>query len=215
MALSEPLDFLHEFPGWVTEFDPSYRMELSRTAGGRTYVKELGPALWQMAARSQPLRPNALDHWRARLQALENGLVTFRGYALSRTWPILYPDGSWPTGPSFSGLTASVLAIAAARNTIRVDGLPAGFTFSAGDMLTLGERDLHRAMEPATADGSGRTPHFEVRPPVWPDVADVSPGISVRVYRPYCLMALVPGSVATEAGLNGFGSVSFRAIEAR
>ena len=66
-------------------------------------------------------------------------------------------------------------------------------------------------MEAATAAG-GTTPQFEIRPHLWPDVTVTKP---VHVKQPACLMAIVPGSIASDAQLNGWGSVSFSAIEAR
>jgi hypothetical protein len=214
MALSEPFDLLVDFPGWVTSFESMRRQEQSRQANGRTIVKDLGPPLWHLVAQSKVLRPNALDYWRARLDALENGLATFKGYSLSRTYPILYPNGSWPTGVSFDGVSANLNTIDANRKAIRVGGLPVGFVFSVGDMLAIGT-DLHRVMETATAAGGGLTGLFEVRPHLWPDVAVGSPPPVVSVYRPSCIMAIVPGSISTSAGINGWGSVTFEAMEAR
>lgn len=216
MALpAEPFDLLPDFPGWVTTFESVRRQEQSRSAGGQTVVKDLGPPLWHLAAQSKVLRPNALDYWRARLEAMENGLATFRGYSLSRTYPILYPNGSWPTGLSFNGLTATLHTIDGNRKAIRVANLPIGFSFSVGDLLQIGTGDLHRVMETATADGSGLTGSFEVRPHLWPDVAVGSPPPAVSVYRPSCIMSIVPGSIATSSQLNGWGSVSFEAFEVR
>lgn len=216
MALTEPLDILSDWPGWVTDFDPQFRQEQSRVVGGRTYLKDLGPSLWVLGARSKVLSPNMLDHWRARLQAMENGMMTFRGYSLSRTYPIRYPRGSWPTGESFSGTTATLHTVGSNRKSIRVGDLPAGFVLSIGDLVQIGDADLHRVMEAATADGSGLTPAFEVRPHIWPDVdGGGSPASAVSVYRPSCIMAIVPGSVVTSTDISGRGSVAFQAIEAR
>lgn len=211
MALSEPFDVLPDFPGWTTEFDLGYRQEQSRQANGRTVVKDLGSPLWRMTAQSKRLRPNALDYWRARLNALESGLRTFKGYKLSRTYPVAHPKGSWPTGGAFDGAGA-IHSVGGNNKSLRVDEIPPGFKFSVGDMISIGPGDLHEVMESATADGSGITPSFEVRPHFWPGVAVND---DVLVYRPYCLMAIVPGSISTQADLSGWGSVSFQAIEAR
>jgi len=212
MALSDPFDFLPDFAaiGWVTSFDLMYRQEQSRTAGGRTLVKDLGSPLWQLKAQSKPLRPNELDKWRARLAAMENGFATFYGYSLSRTYPIAYPKGSWPTGGAFSGTTATLSSVNANRKAGRVDDLPAGFKLSVGDYISV-EGDLHQVMEDATASGAGLTPEFEVRPHFWPGVSSGA----VSVFRPSCIMAIVPGSISSDAGLNGWGSVAFQALEAR
>lgn len=210
MALTEPFDLLPGFPGWTTGFDLRWRQEQSVQASGRVLVKDMGSPLWQLRAASRVLSPNQLDYWRARLTALENGLMTFRGYPMSRCYPILYPNGSWPTGASFTG-SCAVASINANRKAVALSGLPATFKLSVGDYIEI-VGDVHQVMEPATANGSGITPEFEVRPHVWPSRAA---GNAVTVKQPNCLMAIVPGSISTDAQLNGWGSVSFSAMEAR
>lgn len=216
MSLSAPFDILIDFPGWTTSFDLVYRQEQSRTALGKTYVKDLGNPIWQMSAQSKILTPNALDYWRARLKALENGLQTFYGYPLSRCYPILYPSGSWPTGGAFSGTSGVLAAVNANRKAIAVSALPAAYAVSIGDYVQLGSTDLHQAVEAAVASGGGLTPQFEVRPFVWSGViGGGSPSVAVSVKRPHCIMSVVPGSVATDSGLDGRGTIAFQGMETR
>lgn len=215
MAITYPLSLLPSFPGWTTGFDLHWRQERSTQASGRILVKDMGAPLWSLRAASKVLSPNNLDQWRAKLTALENGLQQFWGYPTSRCFPILYPNGSWPTGGAFSGLTANLSVINANRKAIALSALPAGFVLSVGDYISItrsGGADLHQVMEGATASGGGVTPQFEIRPQLWPDVT-VTRAVSVK--QPACLMAIVPGSLASDAQLNGWGSVSFQAIEAR
>jgi hypothetical protein len=218
MALTEPFDLLPGFPGWTIGFALQWRQEQSVQASGRILVKDMGAPLWSLRAASTALKPNALDYWRARLDALENGLMTFWGYSMSRCYPQAYPYGSWPTGSSFSGTTAVLASISTDRKTVTLSALPAGFNLKVGDYIAVivatspARRDLHQVMEVATASGGGVTGAFEVRPHIWPDVTT---GKNVSVKQPACLMAIVPGSVASDAQLNGFGTVSFQAIEAR
>lgn len=205
-----PLSFWDDFPGWSTEFELQWRREHSRTAGGRTVVKDMGSPLWRMSAQSRSMKPNELDHWRARLTLLENGLKTFRAFPKSRCYPIAYPNGSWPG--AFDG-TAQLAAISSNRKTISLSDLPDGYTVSVGDFIQLGDNDLHQVMEAATAAEDGTTGQFEVRPHLWPGV--VAPHASI-VVRPSCIMVIVPGSVSTTAELaTGRGAVSFQAFEAR
>ena len=214
MALTEPFDLLPSFPGWTTGFDLRWRQEQSVQASGRVLVKDMGSPLWQLRAVSRVLKPNGLDQWRAKLNALENGLATFWGYSMSRCYPIAYPNGAWPTGGSFTGLTGNLASINANRKAISLSALPAGFALAVGDYLSIvvgTRRDLHQVMEAATAAG-GTTPQFEVRPHLWPDVTVTKP---VHVKQPACLMAIVPGSIASDAQISGWGSVSFSAVEAR
>lgn len=215
MAITYPLstDFLHDFPGWTTEFEPVRRQEQSRQANGRTVVKDMGSPLWRLTAQSRPLQPNRLDEWRARLESLENGFRTFMGFPKSRCYPIAYPDGSWPTGASFDGVSANLHTIATDRNAVRLSALPAGFVLSVGDYIQIGTGDLHQVMEAATASGAGLTPLFEVRPYIW---AGVATSADVSVKRPACVMSIVPGSVQTSADrATGRGVITFQAMEAR
>lgn len=218
MTISYPLDILADFPGWSTSFELMWRQEQSRTAGGVTYVKDMGTPLWRATYQSRIMRPNELDLWRAKLDALENGLQTFKGCALSRCYPIAYPNGTWPTGGSFSGTTAKVKSVADGKK-LAIEDLPAGFVLSVGDMVQITHgsdpvrNDLYRVMEAVTADGDGDTAAVEVRPHFWTGVAA---GNAVSVRKPWCLMAVIPGSVSAQADMStGNGSVSFQAIEAR
>jgi hypothetical protein len=210
MTLTPPLDLLPIFPGWTTGFSLHWRQEQSTQASGRVLVKDMGTPLWTLRAQSKPLSPNNLDRWRARLTGLENGLVLFKAYPMSRCFPQAYPNGSWPTGGAFTG--SGVLAtVAGDRKTITVSGLPAGFDITVGDYLSV-SGFLHQVMEGVTASGGGVTPAFEVRPHL---NVTVSPGGAVSFKQPSCNMALTPGSLQSDAQLNGWGALSFEAMEAR
>lgn len=210
MTVTFPVDFLSDFPGWSTEFDLLYRQEQSRSANGKTYAKDLGSPLWKATYQSRSLRPNELDYWRARLKTLENGLQTFKAWPLSRSYPIAYPRGSWPTGAAFSG---SGLVNALTSKALSLGGLPAGYVVSIGDFVQVGTADLYQALETATAAGSGITGIFEVGPFVWPTSLV---GAQAKLMKPSCVMALVPDSLTTTANLSdGRGTITFQAIEAR
>lgn len=216
MSLTYPLDILTGFPGWTTDFALSWRREFSREAGGRTRPKDIGPPLWGGAWQSRSLSPNELDHWSARLNALEDGLKTFRGYKLSRCYPIAYPRGSWPTGSAFEG-EATIGAVGTSFNAIRLSGLPQGYQMSVGDMLVVetqdGRRDLHEAMEPAAAAIGGLTGLFEIRPSLWPGA---EAGDTAHLVRPWVPMTIVSGSVSASADPStGRGTITFQGLEAR
>lgn len=213
MALTEPFNLLTGFPGWVTNFDLEWRQERSRQASGVTIVKDMGSPLWRMAAQTKSMRPNALDYWRATLNSMENGLATFYGYSLSRTYPILYPNGSWPTGVAFNGLTSVLNSVNVNRKAVTLGALPAGYVVSVGDYISI-DGDLHQAMETATASGAGITGEFEVRPHLWPGVV-AGPAVFVAVKTPSCIMSIIPDSITSQANLNGWGVIAFQAIEMR
>lgn len=167
-------------------------------ASGRTLVKDFGSPLWTATYQTRLLKPNELDYWRARLDAMENGLKIFIGRPLSRCKPINYPG----PGTIADGTIAS---IASDRKTVTPAGF-AGIVFRPGDMIRIGARDLHRIV-----DVSGST--IEVRPHIWPGVVAA---VAASVQRPYCHMAIVPGSISSQADAQtGRGTISFQAIEAR
>lgn len=218
MAISFPLDFLPDWPGWSTQFDLAWRKEFSRQGNGATRKKDLGTPLWRAKYQTRDLfLPSQLDYWRAVLNSMDGGEKTFRGYQIARTYPILYPNGSWPTGVSFDGESATVHTVGVNNKSLRIDLLPAGYTISVGDFLSIEYGSptkyfLCQAIESATADGSGITPTFEVRPHL--PVGLAVDGI-VRVKRPFCLMTVDAETLSIPANLIGRGSISFEATEYR
>lgn len=208
MAITYPLDLLAGWPGWSTSFELLHRQEQSRSASGRTRVKDFGSPLWQATYTTRSLSPNDLDEWRARLDSMENGLQTFQGWQMSRYYPI-----SFPRGDGLGDVSAvQIASINVNRKSITLKGAPVGFVLKPGDMLQLGPANLHRVQEAATTTG-GVTSAFEIRPHLWPATAIND---AVTVERPACTMAVVPGSITSTADLaTGRGAVSFQAVEAR
>lgn len=191
------IDLLADFPGWSTQFELLWRQEVSRAAGGRTYVKDLGDPLWTATYQSRSLSINELDYWRARLDAMENGNQTFHGRSFSRCRPIKHPGSS--VLPS-----STIATIGTDRKTVTLSGF-SGITFSIGDMFQVGTTDLHRIV----ATGSS----IEVRPHLWPGVTT---GAAIIISKPACIMAIVPGSISSQAVPDtGDGVVTFQAMEAR
>jgi hypothetical protein len=163
--------------------------------------------------QSRTMRANELDRWKAILNSLDGGVQTFKGYPLSRVYPIAYPKGAWPTGGSFLGNTAAVNSVGSNNKSISAKTLPAGFQLLVGDFLRIGADKLYQVMEDALASGGGVTPSFELRPHLAPGTAINN---TVSVYRPFCPMTIDPGSISTAADLRtGRGSISFQAMEAR
>lgn len=205
MALTEPLDLLSTFEGWAPEFDLMARQEQSRHASGRTRTKDFGSPLWVASFISRLLTRDELDHWRAKLKAASIDQMEFKAWPLTRVWPILHPDG---VAGDISA--AAIDTIGINDKSIRISGLP-GVSLSVGDYVEL-NGNLHQVMEGATTS-AGLTTLFEIRPHLWPGTATGQP---VIIERPSCLMTIRPGSVSTASNTtNGFGTVSFEAIESR
>lgn len=234
MAITYPLNLLDDLPGWSTDFNLIYRQEQSRHASGRTRVKDFGTPIWGATYVTRNLSPNSLDYWKARLQALENGLFEFIAYPKSRCWPINHPNGTfsgttvegwvlesgfwddggiwmtdvpWETESLTSGLVNSVNIN---NKALSIKGIPY-LNLSIGDYISI-ENKLYQVMENASSEEDGITPEFEVRPHL---SLTISVDDVVLIYKPNCLMTLVPGSISSSSGLNGRGSISFQAIESR
>lgn len=202
------LDILNGFPGWTPIFQPVYRQESSRTANGVTYWKDLGSPIWKLRAVSRRMSPNELDRWRARLEELRGAGELIKGYSLSRTYPILYPNGINPVS------TPTINSVNGDGTKLSITGLPANYGLRYGDMFRVGTADLYRVLEDVTASAGGLTTEFKVGPmAVWPGTG---PGDAVSFVRPYCLMAVNPASITTDAdAATGRGSVAFEAMESR
>lgn len=210
MAITFPYDLLAGFPGWQGNFKLNRRQEISRTAGGFTQVKDFGDPLWTASYSSKSLKPNALDKWRARLDVLDEGLNTFRAYILSRCYPILYPNGSWPTGSAFAGVGA-ISAIAANRKEVNVSGFPIGYTFSEGDIIMTVPGQCYRVGRVATVTSGDTAPLVEVRPHI---KTGTPIGVTASVVRPWVLMTMDVQSRGDDSDLDGRGPLSFTATEA-
>lgn len=216
---------MDNWPGWTTRFELMYRQEQSRHASGRTRVKDFGTPIWRASYQSRLMRPNEVDQWRARLAALENGLLTYRAWPMSRCWPIKDPNGTILTGgggitpgflldfvnddgfvipPSVPG-EQTVGSIGSDNKSLSILGLPSMNYLSVGDYLEINDQWLHQV---TSVDGIvvGVAPHLSV---------GVLSGQTVNLHQPSVTMALVPGSVSTATGLNGRASISFEAMEAR
>lgn len=235
VAITYPTNLLADISGigWSTEFNLLYRQEQSRHASGRTRVKDFGTPIWSATYTTKNLSPNNIDFWKAKLNALENGLNTFIAYPTSRCWPIAHPGGvavdetGWVLESGFwndAGIwlggvpwndtivtTGLVDVININNKALSIKNIPY-LNLSIGDFLSI-DNNLYQVMEDAeSATIAGITPQFEVRPHL---SSSISVNDVVLINKPSCLMTLVPGSVSASSGLNGRGSISFQAIESR
>lgn len=209
-AIVFPYDLLAGFPGWQGVAKINRRQERSRTAAGRTIVKDMGDPLWVSTYMTKSMKPNELDKWRARLDALDEGLNTFKGYILSRCYPVRYPNGTWPTGVAFSG-AGTLAVIDANRKEIRLSGFPDGYLWSEGDIIMLGSGYCVRVVKGASQAGVGNSNPIEVRPHIKTGIVT---GIAATVKNPWVLMAIDPENREDAAGLDGRGTITFTATEA-
>jgi len=201
MALTEPLDLLTSWPGWSPTFELMARQEQSRSAAGRTRVKDFGEPLWRASYVTRSLSANHLDALHARVNHAMNSQMTFRGRKLSRCRPIAHPgSNTLPQG--------TLDTIGADHQSVRIAGL-SGVTLSIGDMLRIGT-GLYELLE---ATSGNPTALATIQPHLWPGTAT---GQAVVIDHPWVAMTVDPGSLNANADpRTGRGSISFTATEAR
>lgn len=176
-----------QFQASTPRIKPMWRQEASRTAGGVTLVKNLGPLLWQATYLTEPMMRDAAGEVEADLLSLENGAQLFEGYDPARPFP-----ASDSTSP-----LANVKVNARATDRLRVglNGLPPFFKVSRGDWVSVDDGQnllLVRVVEESVAASSGICPMFEVRPALRPTV-EIGMPVKLR-YAPARFM-VDPGSV--------------------
>lgn len=232
MSITFPIDLLSEFPGWTLSFKIGWQQNQSRTRGGRTIVRDIGPPLWTASYQSRELAPNALSYWRARLDTLENGMNTFIGYDMARCYPIDDPNGTKIAAPVPSLLldfrfdyslalpstpfTQTIIEVSTDNKKIKIGGLPTGYVVSTGDYLSYtvasGERFLRRVVAGGVAGIVNETTFIEVRPHL---AFGTLVGQPVTLVKPWVPMMIVPGSISDDGAINGRGRISFEAMEAK
>jgi hypothetical protein len=184
------------------------RQELSRTAYGRTIGKSLGSAIWLGEFTTVPL-PNAdALVFEAMLNSLDGVTGVFEAGDMrsAAQYPRAYPTGAF----NDTGVLASVNAN---NKALALSGLDAGMQLSVGSYLsfTYGDsRALHQVMEAVTANGSGVTSQFEVRPFLR---AGWTVGAAVRLKSPRGLFTLQPGTLAARMNDSTSSVVSFKAVQ--
>jgi hypothetical protein len=208
MSLSFPrTDILTglEFPASTPRIKPLWRQEMSRTAGGVTLIKNLGPLLWQASYLTAPMLRDRAGEVEADLLTLENGGQLFEGYD---------PARPFPASDKVSPLTGvTIYSIRADRLALRLTGLPAAFVLTKGDWLSIDDgTNLHllRAVETVTTAGTGLSPWFEVRPGLRPAILVGNP-VTLR-YAPARFM-VDPGSVQREPSGGLLDSISWTATQ--
>lgn len=187
-------------------FQLTSRQELSRTAGGVTIGKDLGPALWLAGYTTTQLSDDDALAYEAKLNSLDGVIQTFEASDLRRRYPRVYPSGAGANNGALASVNANNKALA-------LSGLAAGQVVSAGDYLSFDygdSRALHQAVETVTANGSGVTAQFEVRPHIR---AGFELETAVTLKLPSGIFVLVPASVSSRINNGLFSVVSFQAVQ--
>lgn len=188
--------------------------EISGTAIGQVIVNEIAERRWRASVKLARMSPAAAADIQATIEAIGPS-----GHFLlcdpSRIGPALDPSGA-----ALGSSDVTIHTIGADNRSLRLQGLPAGYVLSRGDMLSIAygaspvRRMLARAAEAATASGAGITPLFEVRPFLRNGVAV---GQTVTLVRPAAKVIFEPGSFDPGTPFTKLlvGGMTFTAIEVR
>lgn len=186
------------------------QQEVSGLGSGQILVADLAPALWVADIETKPMRRPEAHELLARLDTLDGALNSFYLYDPWKCAPT-----SDPRGELLGSSAVKIYALDINNKEMRLYGLPAGYVLTAGDYLAFDygsnpiRRALHRIVNTVTADGSGITPAFEVRPHIRPGAAT---DIAVALVKAAAKMFLEPGSLSV-SGQGGMTVISFRAIQ--
>lgn len=184
------------------------RQEFSRQANGVTRGKDFGSAIWMATYTTGPLPNDDALAYEALLNSLDGVIQPFEAFDLRRPYPRAHPTGS--------GASDGVLLTVNDNNkAMSLSGLTSGQVISAGDYLsfTYGDsRAVHQAMETVTADGSGETAEFEIRPYIRPGWT-ISPATTVKLKNPRGLFSLMPGTVTSRSSGGIHSVISFQAVQ--
>lgn len=166
------------------------RSEYSRLADGRTIVKNLGPAIWIAEWSFRDVSHDTAVDLEAIINSLDDGVWGFYGYDIRRPYPKNYPDGVFDDTFTIDSTSDN--------KTIKLSDGPANFALSRGDYMQFNftndgqtYRALHQIMEDVTADGSGDTAWFEIRPHL---IDGAGAGTAVTLKKPSALFKLEPNS---------------------
>lgn len=206
MTISFPrTDILDTFFLADQMFKLQSRQELNTQANGIVRGKDMGSALWMAEYTTAPIHRDDAPAAEAKLWSLDGVINPFTACDLRRPYPALYPTGVFND-------TGTLHTVDSNRKSIRIQALDAAFQLSIGDYLAFdygGSRALHQVVEAATANGSGLTPLFEVRPHVREGYSIAG---AVVLKNPKGFFTLLPNSI--EQQLQGIHTVlRFKAVQ--
>lgn len=192
MALSWPLklnQFFNTLPIQRVTFRLGRRSTFSQTGGGEVIDHALGTRLWQGEIQLDVDYHAAWAAIEARLALLEEPGASLLIRDPRLPGPIADPDGS-----GLAGYTVRIASLNANNRELALNGLPAGYAISQGDLLgfTYGTNPtryaLHRVVKSATADAQGITSEFEVTPYIRPGAAVTA---EVSLIAPVCKAKII------------------------
>lgn len=164
------------------------RREVSRTAGGMTLAKDLGPALWRVSATSHPLPLGGADALYAQLLSAEPDTVLIRGN-----------NFNWQR--EHKGALDGVTVAAVTGDRMMVAGLPV--VLGVGARVSVETERGYEFFQ--TLDATDMGGGFRVVP----DMRGVASGMALHVTPPLLEVSIDPGTVDIQRDSRMRRRVSF------
>lgn len=213
MALTFPLslnDFAEKLRIVSAPFVLEEQQQLSGLGSGDVLAAQLAPARWTAQVTLAPERHIRARELQALIESLTGPIHSFYLHCPTNCFP-----ASDPGGAILGSSTVTIHTIGATNKSLRLGGLPAGYTIAAGDALAFDygsnptRRAWHRAAETVAADALGVTPLFNLSHHLRPGAAT---GLTVILKKPAAKMFIMPGSLNVQH--TGRSSIiSFQAVQ--
>lgn len=203
LALDQLADLV---PIVSAHWQPVWQQETSGTGGGELLAADLGPMLWEADVALRPVLNTASRPVKARLEALDGARRSFYLYDPTNCYPTHDPGGV-----VLGDAEVTIKAVGGDNKTLSLEGLPAGYVLS-DDMLAVdygspARRALLRMVGSVTANGSGESAPFEVRPHLRPGIVA---GLPVMLAKPAAKVKILPGSLSYEPASANRVRIRFR-----
>jgi len=165
--------------------------QLSGLGSGQPLRAELASPLWGLQVQLVGMGNAEADAILSLLELLNHPGRAFYFSNPKRPHPLYDPNGTL-----IAGFTPTIHTLNSNNRQMRIEGLPAGYRLTAGDMISWdygnpARRAFHRITETVTASGAGLSPLFEVYPFIRPGSTT---GIGVTLAKPAALAEIVPGT---------------------
>ncbi len=188
-------EFFHLLPASVAKMSPGEALEVAETGGGEILTADIGTALWAGQLDMGPMTHAEAASVAPLLNVLRRAGSSFLVSDPTRPWPRLDPNAAF-----LGSSTPKIRAVGPSMRELSVEGLPAGYPLSRGDLLSFQygtapvRHALHELVGSAIADSAGQTGLIEVNPPLRPGAVA---GMALQFLWPRCKARLVPGSAET------------------
>lgn len=187
--------------------------ELSGKGSGDLIAADLRPARWLAQINSSEMTHAQLASVQALIDQLDGAISTFLLWDASKAYPAADLDGA-----IIGSSAVKIKSVGSNTKSLALKGLPVGYVLTRGDLLQVNYASpstriaLHRVIAATvTADSSGETSEFEVRPYI---VTGMAADDVVNLKKPAAEFKIMPGSYDPNAAVAS-GTLSFQAMQKR